>query len=151
MYINKTMFFKHKKEIIQTAKKLATIRSIRIDENTASLLRKWKLQQSEWLLERGINPETKYVLTRADGRPLRLAHPNDKLNSLIDKHNLSPITVHGFRHTHASLLFEAGATIKEVQERLGHRDIQTTMNVYAHVTDASKDKTADLFAQFMDQ
>ncbi|AKG05560.1 site-specific integrase [Salimicrobium jeotgali] len=151
MYINKTMFFKNKKEVIQTAKKKASIRSIRIDENTAALLRKWKLQQSEWLLERGINPETKYVLTRADGRPLRLAHPNDKLNSLIDKHNLSPITVHGFRHTHASLLFEAGATIKEVQERLGHRDIQTTMNVYAHVTDASKGKTADLFAQFMDQ
>lgn len=61
------------------------------------------------------------------------------------------MTVHGFRHTHASLLFEAGATIKEVQERLGDLDIQTTMNVYAHVTDASKDKTADLFARFMAQ
>nr|WP_281244841.1 tyrosine-type recombinase/integrase [Gracilibacillus orientalis] len=31
------------------------------------------------------------------------------------------------------LLFEAGASIKEVQARLGHKDIQTTMNVYTHV------------------
>ncbi|MGY3765374.1 tyrosine-type recombinase/integrase [Vagococcus vulneris] len=36
------------------------------------------------------------------------------------------MTVHGFRHTHASLLFEPGATIKDVQSRLGHSDIQTT-------------------------
>lgn len=34
--------------------------------------------------------------------------------------------------THCSLLFEAGATIKEVQERLGHGNVQTTMDTYAH-------------------
>ena len=36
------------------------------------------------------------------------------------------------------LLFEAGATIKEVQERLGHENIQTTMDIYAHVTQKVK-------------
>ena len=34
------------------------------------------------------------------------------------------ISIHGFRHTHASLLFEAGASIKDVQSRLGHSDIK---------------------------
>ncbi|WP_367303128.1 tyrosine-type recombinase/integrase [Bacillus haynesii] len=39
------------------------------------------------------------------------------------KHKLHRITIHGLRHTHASLLFEAGASIKEVQERLRHSDV----------------------------
>ncbi|CAI2680574.1 Tyrosine recombinase XerC [Apilactobacillus kunkeei] len=47
---------------------------------------------------------------------------------------MKKITVHGFRHSHSSALFAAGATIKEVQERLGHEDAQTTMNIYTHVT-----------------
>jgi hypothetical protein len=46
--------------------------------------------------------------------------------------------IHGLRHTHASLLFEAVASIKEVQERLGHYDIQMTMNIYINVTDYLK-------------
>lgn len=41
------------------------------------------------------------------------------------------ITPSGFRFTHCSLLFEAGASIKEIQSRLGHKDVQTTMNIYA--------------------
>ncbi|CDQ41386.1 tyrosine-type recombinase/integrase [Virgibacillus massiliensis] len=64
--------------------------------------------------------EIEYVLTRPDMRPLRLAQPNDILKSFIKRHELHPITIHGLRHTHASLLFEAGASIKEVQARLGH-------------------------------
>lgn len=59
------------------------------------------------------------------------------------------ITPHGFRHTHCSLLFESGASIKEVQERLGHKDIKTTMNIYAHVTPKSIKETGDRFAKFM--
>ncbi len=65
-----------------------------------------------------------------------------------EKYDLPYITPHGFRHTHCSLLFEAGASIKEVQERLGHEDIKTTMNIYAHVTENTKEKTAEKFAQF---
>lgn len=43
------------------------------------------------------------------------------------------ITPHGFRHTHCSLLFESGAWIKEVQKRLGHKDINTTMNIWPRI------------------
>jgi integrase len=48
---------------------------------------------------------------------------------------LLQFNVHAFRHTHDSLLFAAGASIKDVQARLGHADIQTTMDIYTHVTD----------------
>ena len=43
-----------------------------------------------------------------------------------------PIKFHGLRHTSATLALSAGVPIKAVQERLGHRNITITMDVYAH-------------------
>ena len=60
------------------------------------------------------------------------------------------IKVHGFRHTHASLLFDAGVSMKDVKERLGHSDITTTMNIYTHVTENKAKETANSFAKFME-
>lgn len=47
------------------------------------------------------------------------------------------------------LLFEAGFSIEEVMERLGHSDIQTTMNIYTHVSSDRKKKSAERFADFI--
>ncbi|MFA9375557.1 MAG: tyrosine-type recombinase/integrase [Lachnotalea sp.] len=52
---------------------------------------------------------------------------------------------HSLRHTHATLLIENGANAKDVQERLGHSDIQTTLNTYVHNTDIMKTETVDIF------
>ncbi|MGN0133200.1 MAG: tyrosine-type recombinase/integrase, partial [Anaerotignum sp.] len=52
---------------------------------------------------------------------------------------------HSLRHTHATKLIEAGANVKAVQQRLGHKNIETTMNTYVHHTDAMAQETADLF------
>ncbi|WP_245686894.1 tyrosine-type recombinase/integrase [Tenuibacillus multivorans] len=66
---------------------------------------------------------------------IRKSYFNDRLK-IIFKNNpqLKQISVHGFRHTHASLLFESGAEVYEVQDRLGHEDVQTTFNIYTHVS-----------------
>ena len=63
---------------------------------------------------------------------------------------LKPIAPHGFRHTHASLLFEAGATIKEVQERLGHKDAKTTLNIYTHVTNGKNEELPEKLVNYLD-
>lgn len=52
---------------------------------------------------------------------------------------------HCLRHTHATKLIEAGVNIKAVQERLGHKDIATTMNTYVHHTDVMAQEAVDLF------
>ncbi|WP_040285759.1 tyrosine-type recombinase/integrase [Sporosarcina koreensis] len=71
------------------------------------------------------------------------------LKRVLDKYLLEPITTHGLRHTHCSLLFEAGATIKEVQVRLGHKDVKTTLDVYAHVTKQAKASTIEKFNNYL--
>jgi integrase len=52
---------------------------------------------------------------------------------------------HSLRHTHATFLIESGANIKDVQERLGHTNIETTMNTYVHNTEQLQNQTVDLF------
>ena len=63
---------------------------------------------------------------------------------------LDPITIHGFRHTHCSLLFQAGLTVREVQDRLGHESPEMTLQVYTHVTRQQAIDVPDRFADFMD-
>src|SRR5699024_6655161 len=60
------------------------------------------------------------------------------------------ITIHGFRHTHCSLLFEAGATFKEVQDRLGHANSDITLKIYTHVTTEAKRETANKLVLYLD-
>ena len=50
---------------------------------------------------------------------------------------------HTLRHTHATLLLEAGVSPKAVQHRLGHKSIDTTMRIYTHVTERMKDDLVD--------
>ena len=67
--------------------------------------------------------------------------------SVMDSNKL-PFMGYDTRIVVSSSLWEA--SIKDVQARLGHTDIQTTMNIYAHVTREEKKDTADKFAKFME-
>lgn len=46
-------------------------------------------------------------------------------------------------------MFEAGATINEVQKRLGHKDVKTTMNIYSHVTPQQAENTSQKLANYL--
>lgn len=52
---------------------------------------------------------------------------------VADKAGLNPIRIHDLRHSHASLLIEMGFNILMISERLGHKNVQTTWNTYAHL------------------
>ena len=54
---------------------------------------------------------------------------------------------HSLRHTHAIMLIEAGANVKNVQVRLGHTNIQTTLQTYVHDTEKMAEQSVDLFEQ----
>ncbi|QFF98777.1 site-specific integrase [Psychrobacillus glaciei] len=154
---NKTLAkTEHSTRNVQTPKTVHSKRVISVDDNTLDVLEKWKKTQAKLLLMYGINTtfqKNQPILASTDKRAMNDFHstiyPNYQLKSIIKKYDLPSITVHGFRHTHASLLFEAEASIKDVQDRLGHTDIKTTMNVYTHVTQKMKDNTAEKFAKYV--
>lgn len=69
-----------------------------------------------------------------------------KYPSRVIHHELKfDFNFHSLRHTHATLLIENGANVKAVQERLGHQNIETTLNTYVHNTDSMKEECVDVF------
>lgn len=67
------------------------------------------------------------------------------------KHYNTDITSHQLRHQYASLLYDAGVGVKDAQELLGHANVQTTMNVYTHISKRRKAETADRLNSFLCQ
>lgn len=65
----------------------------------------------------------------------------------VAKYNVPKITFHALRHTHATMLISAGENIKVVSDRLGHKDISTTLNIYTHVMKEMKQNTASLLQE----
>ncbi|NFE74702.1 site-specific integrase [Clostridium botulinum] len=71
----------------------------------------------------------------------------EEISQKVAKNNymqLKQITFHGLRHTHATLLIFNGENIKVVSDRLGHKDIATTLNTYTHIMEDMKNNTANL-------
>lgn len=131
--------------------KNGTSRTIKMDTKTMDLLKLWKRVQAEKYADRGFNTLKKNQLVFPNEKN-DLHEPNKTypwLKRVLDKYQLEPITTHGLRHTHCSLLFEAEATPKEVQYRLGHNDIKTTFDVYTHVTEKAKASTIEKFNSYL--
>ena len=146
--VNKNVAIVSGKQYISTTKTTSSDRVISLDTNTLSILKKWKLEQRKLLLSRGIRIKnnTEQLIFSSDKNEIM---PAKILWDKLKKYKEFNITPHGFRHTHASLLFEAGASVKEVQERLGHSDIKTTLNIYTHVTKDAEKGVAEKFMSYM--
>lgn len=73
---------------------------------------------------------------------------NSTVNNIISRHckklNIPVISVHGLRHTHASLLLFAGVSIASVARRLGHASINTTQKTYLHIIQELENQDIDL-------
>ena len=141
LYINKAVSRSATGLYIQTQKTPSSIRRISIDDKTVSILQEYKKESPDGLV---FQSEDGGILSPAKPRKWYLT----AMKNLPD--DFKQISIHGFRHTHASLLFEAGASIKDVQSRLGHSDIQTTMDVYTHVSKTAKEQLANRFNNYVD-
>ena len=73
---------------------------------------------------------------------------NSTLNDILERHckrnQIPVITIHGLRHTHASLLLFGGVSIASVAKRLGHASMTTTQKIYIHIIQEMENKDVDL-------
>lgn len=140
------------KTVVQTPKTKSSKRTISVDSETMKVLRDWQQKQRVHLFKLGINANSinQVVFSNLNNNAyLQVGILSRLINKICKKHNFKRIKVHGFRHTHCSLLFEANLPIQAVQDRLGHGDIQTTMGIYAHVTEKQRENTADIFQKYI--
>lgn len=138
--------------IVQPPKSEESTRKISLDLGTLQALKQWKIEQAEFLLSLGFNamqPNQLAFSNERNNSHLNLSAFRAALVRICKRNDLEMINIHGFRHTHASLLFEAGLQMEEVKERLGHSKIETTMDIYTHVTPERREKAGEKFANFM--
>lgn len=132
--------------------KTGTSRTIKMDDKTMEVLKTWKRIQKQDYLTLGFNTmqPKQLIFSNKQNEYLQPTMTRKWIKQIQKKYNLEAITTHGLRHTHCSLLFEAGVSLKEVQVRLGHSDVKTTLDIYTHVTQEAKDEAILKFASHVD-
>ncbi len=134
--INKTWNYKENGGF-QPTKNSSSVRKIQIDWQTV-------MQFSE------------LVKHCPDGAPIFVTKEkiyNSTVNNILERHckkaNVPVISVHGLRHTHASLLLFAGVSIASVARRLGHSSMTTTQKTYLHIIQELENQDIDLVMRLL--
>lgn len=109
-------------------------RTIDLDGETMAALKLWRRSQlEERVAYQGDWHESEFIFTRKDGRPNDVDVVSQRFDRLADRAGLPDIRFHDLRHTHATLLLQAGVAPHVVSMRLGHRSVAFTLQQYAHV------------------
>lgn len=87
--------------------------------------------------------ENDYIFKWKNGNPYSPDYITSKFSKLLKRYNLPHIRFHDLRHTCASLLIDGNYQLKDIQEWLGHADIQTTANIYGHIDIERKKKISN--------
>ena len=130
-------------QVVDETKTKAGNRTISIDPATANMLKMYRTRQAQTFREVGAPlPCTVFATTL---RPYP-AHGNSTkvLRQYCATAGISSLVFHAFRHTHASLLLNAGISYKELQHRLGHTNISMTLDIYSHLSE-EKEKEAPTY------
>ncbi|MEV2910827.1 site-specific integrase [Paenibacillus larvae] len=86
-----------------------------------------------------------FIFSHLDGRPFHHERPSFWFRLFVKRHGLRYIRFHDLRHTSATLLINQGVHAKVISERLGHGNINTTMNTYGHLLRTADKAAADKF------
>lgn len=96
-------------------------------------------------------PPHEYVLIGKGGKALKPNYLTEAFPKLLKKHGLQPIRLHDLRHTCSNLLITERVPLIEVQQWLGHSSIQTTANLYSHLTFETKLHSAETIKNFNEE
>ena len=146
-------------QYIKETKTRNSNRVVTVPNEVIRLLKRLKFEQNkqriamgeDWIetLDEDGNPYH-FVYTQADGQQMYIDTPSQRFTKLIKDYNktvereedkLPQISLHGLRHTMATLLIAEGMEISTASGRLGHADISTTLDIYTHLL-KERDKTA---------
>lgn len=132
----------------ETPKTESSIRYVSLPSETMQLLKQYRRWQIEEILKLGEYYErNNYVFSQDNGKPMHPDSVTTWLNRFSKRHNLPHINPHAFRHTMASMLFYNGVDCVSISKRLGHAQVSTTANIYAHQMEEADQKNADILSE----
>lgn len=138
--------------ITKAPKTYSSIRTVSLAADTMALAKQYRHEQNLYRLSIGDKWQgNNYVFIQEEGRQMDISTPNHTFKKIIKRHNetagpaeqLPAITLHGLRHTSATLLIAQNVDVRTVSGRLGHSECSTTINIYAHALQKQDEAAAN--------
>lgn len=127
---------------------LCTYLVIETDESTGKSINRIKTyHKGENYPAQRIN----FICTQENGHFIKATTFSAAARIVREYLDIKTFDFHSLRHTHATMLIEAGAKIKDVSQRLGHASIDTTMDIYTHNTEVMQTETVDIFEKLINK
>lgn len=149
VYISKTLSVRLNEETDKTEMYLSG--STKNNEDRTITLDRITIEHLQKLKEGKKEKELVFPALRNSESYMHGQAASNAMRNIIRKGKLKEIKMHELRHTHCSLLFDAGVNIKEVQKRLGHKDVKITLNIYTHVTKDRQNEVADKLMEYVNK
>ena len=132
------------RQAVQPTKTGAGLRVIPLVPDMRQLLSRQRIAQAEERLKAGERWEDQgYCFASAVGTPLQVRNVRRVHEKVLDLSGVPRVTLHGLRHTFATLALQNGVDIKTVSGMLGHFSAGFTLDTYAHVTTSAKREAAN--------
>lgn len=130
--INKISVRNNGNVILKSPKTESSERTISVPNEIISMLKSHKKRQIESKLQGKILNKLNLLFYDKNEQPIAQDVLSKKFNRFLKENNLSHIRFHDLRHSHVTLLINSKVPIKVISERVGHSNINTTLNIYAH-------------------
>ena len=138
------------KSVVKEPKTATSVRTLDVPLPLMQKLRKHKMQCMSNKLRLGkAYTATNYIIVHPDGKPIYPEYLSQMLTKLQERAGLPKCRFHDLRHLCASIMLLQGINVKVAQERLGHKDIATTMNIYSHVLPSSAKEAAEKIGELV--
>ena len=125
------------------ATKTGEVRTVPVSPRVLALLAALKKAQQDKYQAVLLPRAFIFCRTNEPYKPLYPTEPTRWQRKFTERHGLRKVSPHDLRHTAATLALEGGASLKQVQELLGHADPSTTMSFYAGVTEEAQRRTVE--------
>lgn len=135
---------------VHSPKTKNSVRTLAIDDVLVDVLKKYQTWQKKNRLSHKQYFDSEYLITIPNGTEMGEYGVNKVIDLVMSKTTMdNHLTPHGLRHTHAIMLLESGVDLKSVSERLGHRSVEFTANVYVHFTKNLEDKLINKLQSYL--
>ena len=136
---------------ITSPKSATSIREICIPDLLCDKLKAYKAIQEKDIVDRcDMYKDEGYILTQFDGSPVHASTFREWTKKVFDFCEVPYVTVHGLRHTYASVLISNGTDPRTAAAQLGHSTPSLTMNIYANPQNSAKRKAGDLMGKIIE-
>ena len=149
--IDSNIQYTKERGIYEDSPKNGETRIVSIAPEIMQVLREYQVQQMKTQLMLGIPDYNKcgYLFIQENGTPMHPSSLNHWMRKFEKENGLPHIYPHKFRHSQASILYATGVDLVTISKRLGHKQVSTTQNIYAHLLKESDRKASEAIANVL--